>query len=416
MPVHAPTTPFDAPGWKEASDARSRWRRGYRLLQGWYRETQLKLPAGAVDAERPERYVVSMLPLSILDDPDPGVRATAFFGDEVLLDLVERRLGRDDWGGLIQEDRLRRNLLTSQGACFNIIGALDVHGHHDVLATWLRRLGADADHVIEVRIEFAPNRRAHFGGGSAFDAWIHYRTADGADAFCALETKYAEALTDQRLGPPRQPYVDWIAQPQNGWRPAALSRCDTPLLGQMWLNTLLAQSLRTKGNDGIEFREAFAVGMSPAHDTELRAAIIALTAEVEDEALHLRWSPFEELLECCANTTAAPLAEGFRARYLDVTPVAHLLDADDPRLHQPDAFDLDTAYASLATAYDHARELAGRGFGTDSGQSESTIAEHLDVATRAHSRPERVYAAAGCLEQSGEDLRRARELMGPPPE
>lgn len=44
------------------------------------------------------------------------------------------------------------------------------------------------------------------------------------------------------------------------------------------------------------------------------------------------WSPYEEILGVIVEPSVSEWKERFRARYLDFTPVLHLLAAGDPRL------------------------------------------------------------------------------------
>jgi len=87
------------------------------------------------------------------------------FFDENVTDAAIRRLETTNWGGLVNEDRLLRSLLSSQPVCFNLFGVLQ--HHPDVLLTWLRSIDIDAAAIEPtdpadrdlVRIEYAPPKK-----------------------------------------------------------------------------------------------------------------------------------------------------------------------------------------------------------------------------------------------------------------
>jgi len=100
------------PSWREPGD--NAWARGCRLLQGWWREEIRALPPGPRTRNVGDRLVVSMLGL---DAP-----AEANFLTEDAYRAALDRLADTSGSGIVAEDRLRRNLLSSQPACFNLFG------------------------------------------------------------------------------------------------------------------------------------------------------------------------------------------------------------------------------------------------------------------------------------------------------
>ena len=99
--------------------------------------------------------------------------------------------------GILYEDRLRRNLLSSQPLCFNLFGFL---GRIDAnaLLPWVRSYAPRATAVSRIRLEYSPSA-AELGaaplGGSAFDAFVEYVLPDESMGFIGIETKYHEDLT-----------------------------------------------------------------------------------------------------------------------------------------------------------------------------------------------------------------------------
>jgi hypothetical protein len=418
MTTTDPTIPFTDRRWREPSDRASPWRAGYRLLQGWYRVERLGIDqAGEVSdrtqevsaaaAPKPARYAVSMLPVSVVAQRP----AANFFDDLAVLKVVDDRLLQADWGGITDEDRWRRNLLTSQALCANLFGAFWAHGLQRPLQRWLESLGADVDEVLDVRIEWAPPRRKALGTGSAFDAFVIWSRRAGGRGFAAIETKYAEDMTESPI-PKVRPVVRAYVDDAN-WRPGAWLRLANPLSGQIFLNTALANWVLTHGSTIDEpFVEGFSIGISPAHDIDLRDATIAVAAETANAAIQTRWSPIEEVLShCTPDSGAAELAGLLTERYLDLAPVAQYLAPGDARLSPPQVFDTDSGWQRLTAAYHQTQAYAERVLSTGAGDDSSWIAHEL--ALHSATRPEPLHAAASLLERAGEDLRAARVQLAP---
>src|SRR5436305_1864853 len=101
---------WDARRWREKGD--NGWTAGCRWLQAWWRDQVLHMNPGEPTGSMRDGLVSSMLPLgsdSGLNFLDPSIRAA-----------VEARLAEGDHSGIIEKDRLYRNLLSSQPTCFNL--------------------------------------------------------------------------------------------------------------------------------------------------------------------------------------------------------------------------------------------------------------------------------------------------------
>jgi hypothetical protein len=115
---NGPAPSWDDDYWLEARD--TEWRRGCRWLQSCWRETELGLPAGPHRPPTPgkeprrTRPVASTLPL----DVDWSVN---YLTPEAA--TAAERLVETHAGGLVDNDRLRRNLLSSQPVCINPVRA-----------------------------------------------------------------------------------------------------------------------------------------------------------------------------------------------------------------------------------------------------------------------------------------------------
>lgn len=314
------------PAWGlPLEDGDNKWARGCRLLQAHWRAFVLEMPAGAQTSDGPDRVVSSMLPIS-------GTPVMAGFLTSEVIAAVEDRLVHPEYGGLLNEDRLRRNLLSSQPLTFNLFGQLQAHP--TALLPWVRTFDKLAEAVTDVRIEWAPEKAKHFGGGSAFDAFVEYETGVGERGFLAVECKYAENLSKSDVKRVRPVYVARTIE-SGQWRSGAVEALDQQGLRQFWLNTLLAQSLLASDYD-----RGYSVVLSCAADLAAGDAVEKVRAQVVESGF-LRWCSYEELLSTIDTAELSGWNERFATRYLDFGPVAEWLDPDDPRQPAPNVFVVD---------------------------------------------------------------------------
>ena len=225
---------------------------------------RLGLPAGPRVGHA--RLVSSMLP----DDVDlssnlmwPEAVAAA---ENALLALTTE--GRP---GLIQEERLRRNLLSSQPLCFNLFGYLGAH--EQSLLPWVRTIQPEAASIDDVRLEWAPATGTL--GGSAFDAFVSYETGAGNSGFVGVEVKYAEDLAAAQ----RKPANDKYKAPTltGSWKTGAVERLDKPKLRQFWYNQLLTQVVLASG----EYDEGFGAVVACAADHSAREVTATVSCRAD---------------------------------------------------------------------------------------------------------------------------------------
>lgn len=98
---------------------------------------------------------------------------------------------------LIEESRLRHNLLSSQPLCFNLFGELKLH--LDKALIFFNLLYADYFKSIDdIKFEYNPARRDRrlTGDRSAFDVFVEYTSNAGNIGFIGIEVKYAENLRE----------------------------------------------------------------------------------------------------------------------------------------------------------------------------------------------------------------------------
>lgn len=300
--------PWSDPSWNETGD--TPWRRGLRLQQGWWRESQLGMPAGS-DARR-KRPVLTMLPEGVGLSPNLMTPEAVTAGARAIKAL--RTSARP---GLIDEDRLQRNLLSSQPLCFNLFGYLSTHPQ--ALLPWLRTIAPHAASVTAVELEWAPADGAL--GGSAFDAYVEFTNIDESCGFLGIECKYAETLTASQRTAAAAKYLDATRPPL--WRDEAATNLDSHGLRQLWYNQLLVQRLASRN-------DAHGVGVVLVCRADFAAvhATSTVAAQLTDPST-LVFAAIEDLVGSVIGH--AEWKRAFTKRYLDFTPIQHLLPPGDPR-------------------------------------------------------------------------------------
>jgi hypothetical protein len=229
------------------------------------------------------------------------------------------RMKNEKRPGIIAEDRLRRNLLSSQPLCFNLFGHLGAYP--DALLPWVRSVAPDASAVQGIELEFAPMESTI--GGSAFDAFIEYRRTDGAAGFLGVECKYAEDLRASQRTTAAQKYISATTTPP--WKQGAAEILDKNGLRQLWYNQLLTQIVAASD----DFAEGFGVVVACAADRAARDAVTVVQSTLlhEDE---LRFCSIEQVVTSIRGHDSWTTA--FVTRYIDFTPIHAMLDQGDPRM------------------------------------------------------------------------------------
>jgi hypothetical protein len=308
-------------------------------------------------------------------------------------------LAQKGWGGLVSEDRLRRNLLSSQPLAFNLFGFLK--RYPGAVLAWLASLGIEAVDA-ELRIEWAPPRKAHLDTGSAFDVAVIYTAGDGTRGLVAVEVKYSEDLDAQRIDPSAK--VLDATRTSGNWRSGASDRLREPRLAQIWLNTLLAQSCASQGEEGISC--SLTVVMACGADAKALRATADVRAELADQQ-ELVWCPFEAVLEAVRTVPeTADWSAWCEQRYLDFTPVVDQLAPDDLRRHR------DPTIALRQEASGELRAAIGRTAAiTERVLGDGSILDQL--ASAAPDTPaDELLSLVRQLDEVGETLKTVRIAAG----
>jgi hypothetical protein len=301
-----PELPWDSPKFREKKD--TAWTAGCRWLASWWREEQGYQPGERNDIS--ESLVGAMLPLDAEAEDN-------FYSPKIITALEDRVIYGEDFG-VVPTPVLFRSLLETQVLVFNLLG--EFVATPDDLLPWVRTIDPEATKVDTIRIEWGPDRY------SRFDGLVEYRTrVRNRRQFLALVCTYAENLAASKLTV-RDKHID-ATEASPFWREGASRRLNRPHLRALWIAALAAQGLP-------EFDSGRVVSLACAANTDALLATNFVRAELVGDWLVS--SSFEELVDTVA-ATHAEWAAWFRTRYLDFTPVLHLLHPDDPRRRDPTA-------------------------------------------------------------------------------
>ncbi len=137
---------------------------------------------------------------------------------------------------------------------------------------------------------------------------------------------------------------------------------------------------------------------------------MAVRTDLEEPSKWLTWSSYETLIDIAAQDPAlATWATTFKTRYLDFTPVAHLLAPDDrrrsgtPRQARGDQESIDRFHTGLT----HATTIVERVFG------EGSILEQIDQGAPSNLVSIELATLAARLEELAEAMRSTGVIAEP---
>ena len=124
----------------------------------------------------------------------------ANFMTKGIRELVDFELSPENKGDrLIDETRMRENLLSSQPLCFNLFGELKLN-HNKALQFFNILYNNYFSSIDNILFEYNPSRRDPqlTGDRSAFDVFVEYTSKNGKHGFIGIEVKYSETLMEGR--------------------------------------------------------------------------------------------------------------------------------------------------------------------------------------------------------------------------
>lgn len=183
---------------------------------------------------------------------------------------------------LIEESRLRENLLSSQPLCFNLFGELKLD-LEKALQFFNRIYNGYFNSIDDILFEYNPARRDPrlTGDRSAFDVFVRYTSKDGKKGFMGIEVKYSETLREgadsvqeilnKQFCEENRTRRDRYRELSEGlFKPEDFEKLEKLPYFQIWRDHLLAVSMLKAFPQ--EYQEGFFVFLSPHTNKQCRYA------------------------------------------------------------------------------------------------------------------------------------------------
>lgn len=225
-----------------------------RFHQGWWRAFVLNLPEGPRPND-PRQMVCNAI-------ADGQTNQDNFLTLRVASAVDAALAGRDSAsGGIVDERRLRCNLLSSQPLAFNFFGhlATDLGLATRVLVPLFGQEGAE---VVAIHFEYAPAKPA--GDNSAFDVAVEYRRA-GRRGLIGVECKYTDTFSPTEYT--RDTYIQLHKNASSTFK-GSYETLTSSQYNQLFRNQLVGEGLRQRGDfDEVHVRLFCAPGDQEARAT-----------------------------------------------------------------------------------------------------------------------------------------------------
>jgi hypothetical protein len=318
------------------------WQKKARSLQVAWRE-HLQLPRGfaAPTYEGPDVGEATLSDYCLTSKD--GEAGQNFLTKDIFLE-VDRAIKGHEPGAVIQETRLKRNMLSSQPLCFNAFGELSSPARQEYATRVLRRLWPNlVGFVRSIRYEHNPHRGPYglIGTNSAFDVFVEVDLPeDRGLGFIAIEVKYHEdmkepplklEMTDPMKGAARRERLDRAAR----WVGSSVEALRDAGVDQVWLDHALALAMLNDEvqrehaeHDGVACLPTYADGtfaiLYPNGNSAVPSAVNRYRDLIKDDAKvtgSVDVLTLDRYLNACAQEGDADWVDLVRARYLEPTGV-----------------------------------------------------------------------------------------------
>lgn len=250
-----------------------------------------------------------------------AVEGANFISPEIA-QLVRREIAYREDGALIDEGRLRGNMLSSHPAVFIFFGGLKLDL---ALATATFRLIApDFVHeVTDALFEHSPARwhPSFTNDGTAFDILFRCNTVQQQNGFVAVEVKLSESMQE----PPAtlRPRYDELSRLSGLYNdPDHLALRANPLQS-FWRQHMLAQAMVMTG----VYTSGRFIVVAPKYNGRVQAALSYYRQHLAGSGGLVEFDTlsFDDLAACINRAGAHDLAEGLRNRYCSFDAVDRLI-------------------------------------------------------------------------------------------
>lgn len=149
-------------------------------------------------------------------------------------------------GAMIEQERLWKNLLSSQPLCFNLFGGMKLD--YDKANKFFRHLFPEYLKTVEgIYFEHSPGRGnpAFTHDNTAFDVFVTCKTVDGERGFIAIEVKYSETMAEPLAT--LRPRYDELSKFIGVYNDPDAPALRTNPLQQLWREHMLSRSMIEHG-------------------------------------------------------------------------------------------------------------------------------------------------------------------------
>lgn len=167
-----------------------------RIHQGWWRTFVLNLEQGEHPHNK-DQLICSTIPQS------EELKGFNFITTEIseIAELAIKKHKDNKYGGLIDEKRLRTNLLSSQPLCINFFGFLEQNKNIGLAVA--KYLYPEITDFHGVQFEYAPApKKLYTNDNSAFDVALFVSAGD-KNGIIGIECKYTEQFSQQEYSTDR---------------------------------------------------------------------------------------------------------------------------------------------------------------------------------------------------------------------
>ncbi|WP_213736049.1 hypothetical protein [Bradyrhizobium sp. dw_411] len=292
-----------------------RFRSASRLKQALFREEH-SWPIGRyTTAKGTKRKMGNYLSEAAADE------GANFISSEIAR-LARREVAYREDGALMEEVRLRTNMLSSSPAVFNFFGGMKLD--LDLATATMQSIAPDfVGEVINVLFEHSPARKNPIFTNcrTAFDVLLKVDTVDHRNGFIAIELKYSETLHE----PPAalRPRFDELSRLSGLYKDPDHPALRSNPLQLFWRQHMLATAMIL---NGLYTCGRFLI-VAPSYNFHVRDAVSEYRQHLasSDGAVEFDMVSFEDLTKCIACAGDEELARSLHSRYCDFKAVDALI-------------------------------------------------------------------------------------------
>jgi hypothetical protein len=210
----------------------SGWKKQMRFHQGWWRAFVLAEEEGDYPNREGKR---------ICNTIQDGRASKKNFLSPNIIQAVEKTIEerRQIKAGMLDEDRLFNNLLSSQPLCFNFFGEFKLKP--ELALSVLQQFWPDLTEIIEVKFEYAPAEN-YLKDKSAFDVAFVVMAGEQR-GLIGLESKYADSFSATEYKRDEYQHIYDCDQRKEAMFTVSYEKFTGPQFNQLFRNQLIAAAL-----------------------------------------------------------------------------------------------------------------------------------------------------------------------------